>query len=300
MKTKQVGIIGLGKMGTNLAQNLIEKGWEVVGFNRSPDPTKELEKNGLKGAYSVQEFVSKLEKPKVIYLLVPAGQTTDDVLKELLNYLEEKDIIVESGNSFYKDTIKRASEVATHGIKFIDVGISGGPAGARHGACLMVGGDKQTFEYLLPLFKDIAQPDAVQHFEGSGAGHFVKMVHNGIEYGMMQAIAEGFNLLKHSDYNLDLNRVADIYNHGSVVESRLTKWLQEAFEMYGADLNEISGTVGHTGEGEWTAKTARKIGLEVPIIEGSFKFRVKSEKKPSYAGKVLSALRNRFGGHRAK
>lgn len=297
---KQIGIVGLGKMGSNLAENLLEKGWQVVGYNRSPEKTKELEKIGLTGAYSLKELINKLSRPRILYLLIPAGQTIDEVLTEVMKYLDRGDIIVESGNSHYKDTLRRGKKILKKGFKFIDVGISGGPSGARHGACLMVGGDKKTFEYLLLLFIDIAQPDAVQHFEGIGAGHFVKMIHNGIEYGMMQAIAEGFNLLKNSDYNLDLTRAADIYNHGSVVESRLTKWLQEAFEIYGPDLEEISGTVGHTGEGEWTAKTARAMDLKAEIIEKSFQFRVDSKKNPSYTGKILSALRNRFGGHRVK
>ncbi len=298
MKNKQVGIVGLGKMGANLSRRLIDKGWKVVGYNRSPAKTKEQEKEGLIGAYSVAELVAKLKKPRVLYLLVPAGQATDDMIQELLKHLDKNDIIVDSANSFYKDTIRRAKKVAGNGIKFIDVGISGGPRGARNGASLMVGGDKKIFTYLLPLFKDIAAPGAVQHFAGIGAGHFIKMVHNGIEYGMMQAIGEGFNILKNSDYQLDLTKVADIYNHGSVVESRLTKWLQEAYELYGQDLKEISGTVGHTGEGEWTAKTAQQMNLKADIIKKSFQFRVDSEKNPSYTGKVVQALRNRFGGHK--
>lgn len=298
MKSKQIGIVGLGKMGVNLARQLIEKEWEVVGYNRSPEPTKKLEKEGLIGTYSLKELVSKLKQPRILYLLVPAGQATDDVINELLNYIDKDDILIDSANSYYKDTVRRSQEVAIKGIKFIDVGISGGPEGARHGACLMIGGNKEIFEYLLPLFKDIAQPNAVAHFEGDGAGHFVKMVHNGIEYGMMQAIAEGFTILKNSDYNLDLTRVVDIYNHGSVVESRLIKWLQEAFKLYGQDLKEILGTVGHTGEGKWTAQTAQDMNLKAEIIEKSFQFRVDSEKNPSYTGKIVQALRNRFGGHK--
>lgn len=298
MKNKQVGIIGLGKMGANLSRRLIEKRWNVVGYNRSPQPTNQLEKEDLIGRYSIKELVSELDPPRVLYLLVPAGQATDNVINELLNHLERDDIIIESANSFYKDTIRRGKTVSAMGIKFIDVGISGGPGGARNGACLMVGGAKDTFEYLLPLFRDITQPDAVQHFEGIGAGHFVKMIHNGIEYGMMQAIAEGFNILKESDYKLDLTKVADIYNHGSVVESRLTKWLQEAYELYGQDLKEISGTVVHSGEGEWTVKTAKEMGVQAKVIEEAFNFRVESEKRPSYTGKIVQALRNRFGGHK--
>lgn len=182
----------------------------------------------------------------------------------------------------------------------MDVGTSGGPSGARNGACLMVGGDKKIYEYLLPLLVDIALPNAVEFFKGAGAGHFVKMVHNGIEYGMMQAIAEGFTILKKSSYNLNLNRVADIYNNGSVIESRLTNWLKNAFHVYGEDLALISGSVAHTGEGAWTVDAAKAMKLKAKIIEESFKFRVESEKNPSFGGKVLSALRNQFGGHSVK
>lgn len=298
MQTKQIGIIGLGKMGANLARRLREKGWQVLGYNRSSAATKELEKEGIIGTYSIKELVAKLIYPRIIYLLIPAGEATDEVVDKLLKYLDKGDIIVESANSFYKDTIKRAKRVFKKGIKFIDVGISGGPNGARDGACLMVGGNREIFDYLLPLFRDIAQPDAVQYFEGVGAGHFVKMIHNGIEYGMMQAIAEGFNILKNSEYNLDLTRIANIYNHGSVVESRLIGWLKEAFELFGQDLKNISGAIGHTGEGEWTAKTAHNMELKADIIEKSFQFRVDSEKNPSYTGQIVQALRNRFGGHK--
>jgi len=300
MKNKHIGIVGLGKMGTNLSRRLIEKRYEVVGYNRSPQSTKKLEREGLIGVYSIEELISKLKRPRILYLLIPAGETIDMVIQQLLKYLDKNDIIIDSANSFYKDTIRRSKEILAKGIKFIDVGISGGPYGARNGAALMVGGNKKTFEYLLPLLKDIALPEAIQYFEGAGAGHFVKMIHNGIEYGMMQAIAEGFNILKNSNYNFSLTKIADIYNHGSVIESRLTKWLQEAFKLYGEDLKKISGTVGHTGEGEWTVKTAKDMNLKAEIIEKSFQFRVNSENNPSYTGKVLQAMRNRFGGHKIK
>jgi len=185
-------------------------------------------------------------------------------------------------------------------LKFIDVGISGGPAGARYGASLMVGGERKDFDYLLPLFTDIAVPSGVQFFPGVGAGHFVKMVHNGIEYGMMQALAEGFTILKRAKYRLDLARIADVYNHGSVIESKLVDWLENAFKLYSDNLKNISGKVKHTGEGEWTVKTAEELKLKTKVIEDALKFRIESEKNPSYTGKILSALRNQFGGHSLK
>lgn len=305
IQNKQIGIVGLGKMGANLSKRLIERSWQVAGYNRSPEPTRELEKEGLIGTYSLEGLVSKLDKPRILYLLVPAGQTTDEVIKELLRHLDKNDIIVESANSFYKDTVKRGKEVTAKGVRFIDVGISGGPGGARNGACLMVGGDKQTFEYLLPLFTDIAQPNAVQHFEGVGAGHFVKMIHNGIEYGMMQALAEGFDILKESDYKLDLRKVADIYNHGSVIESRLTNWLREGFRTYGVELESISGSAGSGGaegmqksEAKWTLDVAKELKIKAHVIEDSVKARLETQVKPSYQGKIINALRNMFGGHK--
>lgn len=297
---KEVGVFGLGKMGGNIVRNLVEKGWKVIGYNRSEDDTKILEKEGMEGAYSVKEFVEKLTEPRIIWLSLPAGVVVDDILNELLKYLRPEDIIIEAGNSFYKDSIRRAKELAKKNVRFVDVGISGGPGGARYGACLMIGGKKNDFDYLTPLFIDISVPGGVEFFEGVGAGHFVKMVHNGIEYGIMQAIAEGFTVLKNIDYDLDLRRVAKIYNHGSVIEGKLVGWLEEAIDLYGQDFDQVSGKVGHTGEGEWTVNVAKQLGIKTKVIEEALKFRVESEEHPNYMGKVLSALRNRFGGHSIK
>ncbi len=300
---KEIGIIGLGKMGSNLAKQLLEKGWSVIGFNRSPEDTKSLEKEGLVAAYDLQQFIQKLKSPRAILLSLPAGKAIDKILfseNGLIKRLQKGDFIIDFGNSFYKDSILRSKKLLLKGIYYTDVGISGGPAGARYGACLMVGGDRKTFDYLFPLFVDISVPEGVEFFEGVGAGHFVKMVHNGIEYGMMQAIAEGFAVLKKSKYLLDLTKVANIYNHGSVIESRLVGWLKNAFELHGDDLIDISGSVKHTGEGQWTVKTAIELELKAKIIEEALKFRIQSEKKPSYTGKILTALRNQFGGHDIK
>ena len=294
---KEIGIVGLGKMGGNVARRLASLGWQVVGYNRTAQVTRELEKEGIDGAYSINELVKKLKKPRVILTILTAGKPTDEVLKSLIEHLDREDIILEGANSLYKDTIRRSRKVSEKGIKFIDVGISGGPRGALNGACLMVGGDLELFKYLKPLFESMAAPGAIAYFEGLGAGHFVKMVHNGIEYGMMQSIAEGFNILKNASYNLKLSEVVRIYNNGSVVESRLIGWLQDAFLKFGQDLKDLSGSVGFTGEGEWTAKTAKELKVPAEIIEKSFEFRVKSQKSPSFIGKVLTAMRNQFGGH---
>lgn len=294
---KQIGIIGLGKMGANVARRLTSLGWEVVAFNRTETVTKELEKEGILGAYSLTEFVQKLETPRSIITLLPTGKPTDDMLETLLPLLSPDDIIIEMANSFYKDTQKRAKDVESHKIQFIDVGISGGPGGALTGACLMIGGNTELFQYLKPLFIDMAKDKALAHFPGVGAGHFVKMVHNGIEYGMMQAIAEGFAIMKNSEFNLNLQQVTQIYNNGSVVESRLIGWLQESFEKYGQDLEALSGAVGFNGEGEWTAKVGQEMNIPTPVIADSVEFRKESHGNPSYTGKVLTGIRNAFGGH---
>jgi 6-phosphogluconate dehydrogenase len=294
---KEIGIIGLGKMGGNVARRLSKKGWHVVAFNRTPEVTKELEKEGIGGIYNLNEFRNRLSTPRTVLLILTAGKPTDEVLKEIAKVLEPSDIVIEGANSFYEDTIRRDLMVRQKGIEFIDAGISGGPGGALNGACLMIGGDKKLFAYLEPLFKDMAKPGAVMHFNGIGAGHFVKMVHNGIEYGMMQSIAEGFNLLKNGPYKLNMTDITTIYQNGSVVESRLVGWLHDAFVKFGDDLKDLSGAVGFTGEGAWTAKVARKLGFPAPIIGGSVKFRIKSQKSPSFVGKVLTGMRNQFGGH---
>lgn len=297
---KTVGIIGLGRMGGGLAQNLLDHKWNVIGFNRTEAVTKELEKVGLTGVYSLKELVQKLPKPRVIVLMLTADGANDKVLFDkngLSDLLESGDIVIDGGNSYYKQAIERGNKLSKKGVKFVDVGISGGPGGARNGACCMVGGDSLTFKHLENLFKDISLKDGYMHFEGVGAGHFVKMVHNGIEYGMMQSIAEGFEIMKKSPYNLNLIDVAEIYQHGSVVTSRLVGWLQDALKSYGQDLEEVSGSVGFTGEGEWTAKTAKEFKVPAEIIEKSFEFRVRSQKKPSFTGKLLTGMRNAFGHH---
>lgn len=300
---KEVGIIGLGKMGGNVARQLLEKGWKVVGQTRTSEKTQELAKSGLTPAFTMQELIDNLSAPRIIMLFLPAGELIDDVLfgeNGLVHLLSKGDIIIDGGNSFYKDSVARSEKLEARGLRFVDVGTSGGPGGARSGASLMVGGEKELFEYLYPLYSEIAIAQGVQFFEGAGAGHFVKMIHNGIEYGMMQALAEGFEIMKKSSYKLNLKDVAKIYNRGSVIESRLVGWLESAFELHGEELDDVSGTVAHTGEGEWTIKTAKELGLQARVIEDALQFRVDSENNPSYAGKVLSALREQFGGHKAK
>lgn len=298
---KEIAIVGLGKMGANIARRLMERGWRVAGYDQNKALTKNLEKEGLGIAHSSDELLGKFSLPRLIWLMLPAGKAVDEFLygKEgIVKLLSKGDIIIDGGNSFYKDSAARFKKLKEDGIYFVDAGVSGGPEGARKGTALMVGGEKKIFEKLEPLFFDLAKENGCQFFDSPGAGHFVKMIHNGIEYGMMQAIAEGFNILKKSPYRLDLKKVAEIYSNGSVIESRLVAWLKDAFEAYGDDLKKVSGKVGATGEGEWTVKTAKEMKLRAKVIEEALKFRKNSQRNPDYAGKVLSALRNQFGGHK--
>lgn len=282
---KEVAIIGLGKMGKNMRARLKEKGWKVLGFDRNP---------------ALEKLVKGLSRPRVVWLMAPSGKPVNEIISDLIKFLEKGDIIIDGGNSFFEDSVRKGKILSKKGIEFLDVGVSGGPKGARYGACLMVGGKKGIFEKLSPLFRDLAQKDGFEYMGKSGAGHFVKMVHNGIEYGMMQAIAEGFNLMKNSAFGLDLEKIAGLYNKGSVIESRLVGWLEIGFQKHGRNLKSVSGKVGATGEGEWTVKTAKRLKVPVKIIEESVKFRKQSHKKPSFAGKVLSALREQFGGHKVR
>jgi 6-phosphogluconate dehydrogenase len=297
---REIGIFGLGKMGANVARQLHEKGWRVVASNRSPGPVEMIQKEGIQGVFTHAELVAELKSPRIIWIMITAGKGNDDLLfgkDGIVQHLKKGDIVIDAANAFYEDSVRRAKLLKKRGIHFMDVGFSGGPSGARNGGSLMIGGEKEIFKRLEPLFRDLSVPGGYSYFGSAGAGHFVKMVHNGIEYGMMQALGEGFAIMKKSPFKLDLEQVANVYNRGSVIESRLVGWLEDAYKIYGQDLKSVSGSVAYTGEGEWTVKTGKKFKVPVPVIEDSFKFRVKSKKSPSYIGKVLSALRNRFGGH---
>lgn len=301
-RVSEIGIVGLGKMGANLARQLVSKGWTVYGYNRTSAVTKGLESNGIIGTYSLEELVSKLSKPRTIWLMA-SYQAVDKVLNNLAPLLEKGDTIMDGGNSPYKDSIRRSKELDNKGINFLDVGVSGGPDGALNGACIMVGGKKELFRKYEPLFRDLSVKDRYGYMGNAGAGHFVKMVHNGIEYGMMQSIGEGFEVLKKSPFSLNLYSVADLYNHSSVITSRLVGWLKDAYAKFGDSLDTYeccSGKVSQSGEGQWTVDAARELDVPVEIIEGAVKFREKSQRNPSYTGQVLSALRHQFGGHDTK
>lgn len=301
----KLGYVGLGKMGLNMVARLLEKGHEVVAWNRSPEPREKAQKLGAETVERVEDVAKHLQPPRVVWFMLPAGEVTEEKLNGLLPHLEKGDLVIDGANSFYKDSMRRAKMLAEQGIRFMDVGVSGGPRGAREGACLMIGADKKDFGKMEPLLRDIAAPNAYQHLGPVGVGHFAKMVHNGIEYGMMEAIAEGAAVLEASEFNHDLAKVFDLYNHRSVIESRLVGWAAQALKD-NPELEDIKDKIGHSGEGKWTVEAARELGIPVPVIEESFQVRLRSGREPkenpkvSFRNKMVSALRGQFGGHDVK
>lgn len=280
---------------------LLETGHEVVAYNRSPEPVQKAANEGAIPANSVEELVDKLisEEPKIVWIMVP-HDAVNEVIEKLIPPLKTGDIIVDGGNSFYKDSAHRANKLAASEIEFVDVGVSGGPNGARNGASLMVGGKREMFGTLDPILRDLAVKNGYAYLGEAGAGHFAKMVHNGIEYGMMQAIAEGFDILKHSEYDFSLREIMRPYANGSVIKSELVSWLANAFEKYGEDLDEVSGSADNSGEAEWAVKTAGEMGIQTKVIEDSLNIRIQSQLNPNYQGKIISAMRGEFGGHKVQ
>jgi len=295
----KIGYIGLGKMGMGMVKLLLEKGHEVVATDPNDDARKEAEAAGAQIVENLSELADNLPDEKFIWIMVPHN-IVDNVLDELGTFLNPGDVVMDGGNSNFKETVRRGAELKQKGLVFMDVGTSGGPAGARNGACMMIGGAREKFDQYETLFRDLSIENGYAYMGETGAGHYVKMVHNGIEYGMMQAIGEGFDILKNSEFNLDLAEVSRIYNNGSVIDSRLIGWLQNAYKEEGVELSAISGEVSHSGEGLWTVEEAKARNIAAPVIEASFQFRLESTGNPSYTGQVVSALRNQFGGHSVK
>lgn len=291
-----IGYIGLGKMGHNMVERLRERNYTITAYDPDAGARGKAKAIGAATADSLEAMIAALAAPRTIWLMVP-HDAVDAVLQEIIPRLAEGDCVIDGGNTFYKDSIRHADELAEKKILFLDAGVSGGPAGARNGACVMVGGEKSVFERYEQLFRDIATEGGYGYMGKSGAGHFVKMVHNGIEYGMMQALGEGFEILKRAPFDLNLTAIADLYNHRSVITSRLVGWLKDAYEQYGEELQEISGSVAQSGEGLWTVNAAEELGVPAPVINEAVNFRKTSQNNPSYAGQVISALRNQFGGH---
>jgi len=292
----EIGIIGLGKMGFNLALNAVSRGHRVVGYNRSLEKVKKAAEKGIEGAYTVQELVEKLSPPRTVWLMIPAGPPVDRSINELLVLLDKEDIIIDGGNSKYTDTLRRAKRIKQEGLHFVDVGTSGGTEGARYGICAMIGAEEETFRVLENFFKDISVEKGYLHTGRPGSGHFVKMVHNGVEYGMLQAMGEGFEIMEASEFDLNLKEVSRVWNHGSVIRGWLMELMQSAFNK-DVKLANIKGVVHSSGEGLWTAQTALDLGVPAVIITNSVFIRYRSEQEDTFAGKVVAALRNEFGGH---
>lgn len=307
----KLGYIGLGKMGKNMVLRFLEKGIEVVAWNRSPQPLEDVKKAGADTTGSIYELISKLETPRTIWLMITAGETVDLILNKLSGKLSPGDLIIDGGNSFYKDSIRRASELSKHGIHFMDIGTSGGIKSAREGACLMIGGSKEDYERVLDVVKAAAAPGAYGHLGPVGAGHFAKMVHNAIEYGMMEAIAEGAVILKYSDFKYDLRDVFKVYSNTSIIQSRLIDWTLAELNV-DSNLTNISSVIGSGGAGKkvlaeahWTVKEAKEKGIDVPVMEDSIKVRDESDKDAEdspqgFRNKVVAAMRWQFGGHPVK
>ncbi|QOR67236.1 decarboxylating 6-phosphogluconate dehydrogenase [Cytobacillus suaedae] len=292
----KLGMVGLGKMGYNLVQNLMDHGHEVVAHDVNPEQVHNISAEGAIGANTLEEVVQQLETPRIIWLMVPAGDITESVLSKLEPLLESGDIIIDGGNSNYKDSVRRGKRLSEKGVYFFDCGTSGGVEGARNGVCTMIGGDKEVFKTIEPLFIDIAVENGYFYSGELGSGHYLKMIHNGIEYGMMQAIAEGFDILEKSEFDFDYQGVAKVWNNGSVIRSWLMELTESAFSK-DPKLEQIRGIMNSSGEGKWTVETALDLQVPAPVITLSLLMRYRSLEDDTFTGKVVAALRNEFGGH---
>jgi 6-phosphogluconate dehydrogenase len=286
----KLAMIGLGRMGGNMVKRLEQGGHELATYSRSGGGT----------ASSLEELVGQLDPTRVVWLMIPAGDPTEVAFQELLGLLDEGDVIVDGGNSNFRDSQRRHGLAAEKGIRFVDAGVSGGVWGLEVGYCLMVGGDDDAVREVEPAFLTLAPEDGYAHVGPSGAGHFVKMVHNGIEYGLMQAYAEGFEVMERSEFDLDLHEIAGIWRYGSVVRSWLLELLVAAFEKEGTHLERIEGYVEDSGEGRWTIAEAIAEDVPVPVISSALFARFASRQQESFAAKITAALRNQFGGHAVK
>jgi 6-phosphogluconate dehydrogenase len=292
----KLGMVGLGKMGYNLVLNLLDHGHKVVANDVNSEQVQKISSEGAIGASTLEELVQQLETPRIIWLMVPAGDITESVLSRLEPLLESGDIIIDGGNSNYKDSVRRGKKLSEKGVYFFDCGTSGGVDGARNGVCTMIGGDKDAFKIIEPLFKDIAVENGYFYSGELGSGHYLKMIHNGIEYGMMQAIAEGFDILEKSEFDFDYQGVAKVWNNGSVIRSWLMELTENAFSK-DPKLEQIRGIMNSSGEGKWTVETALDLQVPAPVITLSLLMRYRSLEDDTFTGKVVAALRNEFGGH---
>jgi 6-phosphogluconate dehydrogenase len=294
----RLAIVGLGRMGMNMARRLLQGGHQVVAYNRTSTKTDSLAKEGAVATYTLSELAEKLMPPRIVWLMLPAGSTVEEHISKLEGILASGDIVIDGGNSHYRDAVRREALLAQRGLQFLDVGVSGGIRGLKAGYCLMVGGPAETYQYLEPVLKTLAPEGGYLHCGPTGAGHFVKMVHNGIEYGLMQAYAEGFDILEHSPYaeSFDYAKLAHLWNRGSVIRSWLLELAEAAFVKDGR-LAEIKGYVQDSGEGRWTVEQAVEAGVSAPVTALSLFTRFRSRQEDSFADRVLAALRREFGGH---
>ncbi len=295
----ELAIVGLGRMGSNMARRLLRGGHRVVVHNRSPEPIRQLEQEGAAGAYSLESLVSQLRPPRAVWLMLPAGDPTEQMLQRLADLLEPNDILVDGGNAYWKDSVRRAEWLKARGLRFLDIGTSGGIWGLEYGYCLMVGGDESAFREIEPALATLAPENGYRYLGPAGAGHFAKMVHNGIEYGLMQAYAEGFEILERSPFQYDLAELAALWNHGSVIRSWLLELAERAFR-HDPELATLRGYVEDSGEGRWTVLTAIEEDVPTPVITLALQMRFRSRQADSFAAKVVAALRREFGGHAVK
>ena len=294
-----IGFIGLGKMGMNMVTRLTQGGHRVVAYDRTTDLITQAESKGATGASSLEDLISKLPKPRAVWVMVPSGEPTEDTIRHLSTILEKDDIVIDGGNTKFHDDVRRAADLQKRSIHYVDAGTSGGIWGLQIGYCLMVGGEKGPVTRLAPIFTTLAPEDGWAHVGGHGAGHYVKMVHNGIEYSMMQGYAEGFELMSKSDYNLDLGNIADLWMHGSVVRSWLLELAAGALKD-DPKLEALKGYVQDSGEGRWMLMEALDKDVPVPTLSTALFTRFRSRQKESFSEKMLAALRNAFGGHSVK
>jgi 6-phosphogluconate dehydrogenase len=292
----QIGVVGLGKMGFNLSLNLHRNFFQVVAYDINEETRAKLAHQGVFTYNSLKEMTDAQTDRKVVWLMVPSGKIVDDTIASLTGFLRKGDIIIDGGNSHYKDSVRRFDALEAQGIDFLDCGTSGGVSGALNGVCAMVGGRKEVFDYCEPVFKSIAVPDGYLYTGEAGSGHFVKMIHNGIEYGMMQAIAEGFELMHHSEYKFDNSAVAKLWNNGSVIRGWLMELMENAFSKDDS-LSKIRGIMHSSGEGKWMLETALEKSIATPVVALSLLMRYRSQQDDTFSGKVVAALRNEFGGH---
>jgi 6-phosphogluconate dehydrogenase len=294
----QLGFIGLGRMGGNMVHRIRrDSDNDIVAFDYSEEAIGRAEEQGATGAASLEDLVSKLEAPRMVWIMVPAGDPTQQTVNSLAGLLEAGDTIVDGGNTNWHDDQRRAAELDPKGIHYVDVGTSGGVWGLEVGYCMMVGGHAESVERLSPILDVLAPPDGWRYFGDAGAGHFVKMVHNGVEYGMMQAYAEGFEIMHKSEFPIDLKEVAGLWNRGSVVRSWLCELAERAFEQEGNDLGGLKGFVNDSGEGRWTIVDGIELDVPTPVITAALYARFYSRANGDYTARVLAALRNQFGGH---